>query len=267
MLPTEAEPQASLDSLITGYKIIHCPDFAKVVTAASPLGHLVYPETDVERFTALEALHGHPVGPTAIAGLTADLRLAGISATCLAILTDGMRVRYRFQDVNFILEHHGNFDTAPADLNRWIEEGQASLSGSTPGSPTVGRPDGGVGTSPGERATPRERVPVDPDSGASTSSYDESSGVWVIAEQTRPTSYYNAETREYEGLQLQEVPEGSLPAQRGFSSGDIIQSINGVRVINIHAVRTYVREHPNEASYTVVVLRQGREVSRTFRSR
>ena len=113
-----------------------------------------------------------------------------------------------------------------------------------------------------------------------TESFEESPGTWVIApdevvmvrenmskliEDLKPKSVYNPEKREYEGIEMTNVPEESLAHKRGFIAGDVIISINGQTVRSVTDVKNYVRNNKNLPQYVVVFDRNGRRQTRTFR--
>jgi hypothetical protein len=70
----------------------------------------------------------------------------------------------------------------------------------------------------------------------------------------------NPETGNYEGLMIRKVKSNSYVARRGGKAGDILISINGVRVINRDDVVGYVKGRgKDEKQYTLKILRNGVE--------
>lgn len=65
-------------------------------------------------------------------------------------------------------------------------------------------------------------------------------------------------------LKLTSVTENSMAAKRGFQSGDVLVSINGIPVHTKAGAINYFKQHPNQGTYVVEYKRNGRPMSKTF---
>src|SRR5690606_22612715 len=58
-------------------------------------------------------------------------------------------------------------------------------------------------------------------------------------------------------LQINEIPEDSLVAQRGFEKGDVLLSINGEPISSKYAAIQYFRQNSNSTKFNVEIERRG----------
>lgn len=120
----------------------------------------------------------------------------------------------------------------------------------------------GVITPPAEASKPVEAVP---DTRPKESAYDEKTDSWLIG----TDDYMNVNTDDFVqyaktvvdekgepiGIQISEdIPEDNVVVKRGGKKGDIIKSINGVKVTNMADVRRTVREQYNAGTTEFEVL-------------
>jgi len=68
-----------------------------------------------------------------------------------------------------------------------------------------------------------------------------------------------------EAVKVTRIPKDSAMVRGGAQSGDIIVSINGVRVSSKASIVAYVKANPNLPAYTVKFLRKGRVYTRVIR--
>jgi len=76
-------------------------------------------------------------------------------------------------------------------------------------------------------------------------------------------TYRNPKTGK-ESIKLGSVGKDSIVARRGFSTGDILISINGIPVSSKAGAINYFKQHPHEGKYTIEIERMGRRVYKTF---
>jgi len=78
------------------------------------------------------------------------------------------------------------------------------------------------------------------------------------------TSKPNRRTGKTE-LMVAKVSEKSLIYQRGFRTGDTLVSVNGFPIHSKAGAINYYKTHPNEGTYNVVISRNGRFITKTFK--
>jgi len=69
------------------------------------------------------------------------------------------------------------------------------------------------------------------------------------------------------GICLSSVAPGSLLESIGFSSGDVVKAVNGVKFDDLQQVLDYYRAHANDKSFTITVRRGGREFDLVYQIR
>jgi hypothetical protein len=87
---------------------------------------------------------------------------------------------------------------------------------------------------------------------------------------SRDLSYRTARdprTGQVTGIQITRVAAGSIPANHGVSSGEIVKSINGYKVTSVSDAVSYVKkESATTNEWTVVFEKQGKDITRVYRS-
>jgi hypothetical protein len=89
----------------------------------------------------------------------------------------------------------------------------------------------------------------------------------ILSNEVRHRQYRDPRTRQWGGIEVLEVAPGSLVAQHGVKSGDVIKSINGSPVNSVQEAISYVKN--NQKLYNVwevVVANAGKERTLTFHS-
>lgn len=219
-----------------------------------------------------------------------NLRSFGIPADVLEVVGDedaqigGVRVLYTYRDEEFELLLPRPHIENPFTMVRGEERGTRSTPEVSEGR-NDGDADGGgradedaTAAAQGEDGAQEDPQGVpDPDF-PDTRQVDDA--VWAIGpeevehvqqrvddiiDELRPRQYTDPDTGERH-VRLTNVPSGSYAARRGFQSGDILKSINGVSVSSREEAIDYVRANPNEPQYRVVILRVGREQTLTYRN-
>ena len=74
-------------------------------------------------------------------------------------------------------------------------------------------------------------------------------------------------TGQRDGIQVTHVASGSLPAEHGLNQGDVVKSINGHKVSSVNGAINYVKSNADTTEkWTVIIERQGREITRVYNS-
>lgn len=63
-----------------------------------------------------------------------------------------------------------------------------------------------------------------------------------------------------DGLKLADVAPGSVLEKRGFQSGDIILSVNGIKIMLVESLRAFIDGYKGQSNIVVVVDRSGSNV-------
>lgn len=81
------------------------------------------------------------------------------------------------------------------------------------------------------------------------------------------STYKNPRTGVTEGIKINRVSPGSIPAQAGLSEGEVLKSINGHKVTSVNDAIAYVKANVNGTdTWSAVFEKQGREFTRTYHS-
>jgi hypothetical protein len=87
----------------------------------------------------------------------------------------------------------------------------------------------------------------------------------ILSTEVRTRSYRNPRTGEWQGIEILEVQPGSLAAQHGAQSGDVVKSINGHPVNSTQEAIQYVKNNKDAYdTWVVVVWNSGRERTITY---
>jgi hypothetical protein len=79
--------------------------------------------------------------------------------------------------------------------------------------------------------------------------------------------YRNPKTGQVEGIKVNRVAPGSLPAQHGLTEGEILKEINGHRVTSVNDAVAFVKANADHTDTWVALFeKQGREYTRTYHS-
>ncbi len=89
----------------------------------------------------------------------------------------------------------------------------------------------------------------------------------ILSRDISYSPYKNPRNGATEGLKINKVTPGSIPAQAGLTEGEILKSINGHKVTSVNDAIAFVKANANTTdSWTAVFEKQGREFTRTYRS-
>lgn len=81
------------------------------------------------------------------------------------------------------------------------------------------------------------------------------------------STHKNPRTGESDGIKINSVKPGSIPAQAGLSEGEILKTINGHKVTSVNDAIAFVKANANTTDTWVAVFeKQGREFTRTYHS-
>ncbi|MGE0435266.1 MAG: PDZ domain-containing protein, partial [Planctomycetota bacterium] len=280
--PTLAEAQADLEKKVS-VRVFMGPARVIVVLNSAPNDEytLVNPEewnAFVAEITREPGPGGTPRDPVKFSGrMLNDMRSVGLPMRVVRIEPTRWTVTYDYKGTTF--EIPLNPPQTPGRLDGGTETAAQSFLDTMGGAGVSGTPvkPGPTGTRP---TNPTPTPPVNPDANREES-YELSPDVWQLVpkeldnlqtnmssliEELKPKSVYNPEKREYEGIEMSNVPEESLAYKRGFRPKDVIISINGVTVRSVTDVKNYVRNNKNLPQYVVVFERNGARQTRTFRT-
>jgi hypothetical protein len=77
----------------------------------------------------------------------------------------------------------------------------------------------------------------------------------------------NPRTGASDGIKINRVAPGSIPAQAGLTEGEVLKSINGHKVTSVNDAVAFVKANANGTEiWTAVFEKQGREFTRTYHS-
>lgn len=89
----------------------------------------------------------------------------------------------------------------------------------------------------------------------------------ILSQDVGYSTYRNPKTGQNEGIKINRVAAGSIPAQAGLSEGEILKSINGHRVTSVNDAIAFVKANAESTDvWTAVFEKQGREFTRTYHS-
>jgi hypothetical protein len=89
----------------------------------------------------------------------------------------------------------------------------------------------------------------------------------ILSRDISYSTYKNPRTGATEGIKVNRVAPGSIPAQAGLTEGEVLKSINGHRVTSVNDAIAFVKANANSTDTWVAVFeKQGREFTRTYHS-
>jgi hypothetical protein len=89
----------------------------------------------------------------------------------------------------------------------------------------------------------------------------------ILSRDLSYSTYKNPRTGATEGIKINSVKPGSIPAQAGLSEGEVLKSINGHRVTSVNDAIAYVKANADATDTWVALFeKQGREFTRTYHS-
>jgi hypothetical protein len=89
----------------------------------------------------------------------------------------------------------------------------------------------------------------------------------ILSRDISYSTHKNPRTGESDGIKVNSVKPGSIPAQAGLSEGEVLKSINGHRVTSVNDAIAYVKANAQSTDTWVAVFeKQGREFTRTYHS-
>jgi len=139
-------------------------------------------------------------------------------------------------------------------------------------------PEGAIMPQPRQFAAITPAVPWQPDQLTPLRKNEWQVGTGTLAELDRDYSrilsrdiscstYKNPRTGATEGIKINSVRAGSIPAQAGLGEGEVLKSINGHKVTSVNDAIAYVKANVNATdTWTAVFEKQGREITRTYHS-
>lgn len=89
----------------------------------------------------------------------------------------------------------------------------------------------------------------------------------ILSRDIEYSTWKNPRTGASEGIKINRVAPGSIPAQAGLTEGEVLKSINGHKVTSVNDAIAYVKANADGTSeWTAIFEKQGREFTRTYRS-
>jgi hypothetical protein len=89
----------------------------------------------------------------------------------------------------------------------------------------------------------------------------------ILSRDISYSTYKNPRTGATEGIKVNSVKPGSIPAQAGLSEGEVLKSINGHKVTSVNDAIAYVKANADMTDTWVALFeKQGREFTRTYHS-
>jgi hypothetical protein len=89
----------------------------------------------------------------------------------------------------------------------------------------------------------------------------------ILSRDISYSTYKNPKTGQAEGIKVNSVKPGSIPAQAGLAEGEVLKSINGHKVTSVNDAIAFVKANANSTdTWLAVFERQGREFTRTYHS-
>jgi hypothetical protein len=89
----------------------------------------------------------------------------------------------------------------------------------------------------------------------------------ILSQDMRYSTHRDPVTGDVDGLEIDSVKKGSLPAQHGLTDGEVLKSVNGHRVTGVSDLMNFVREESAKTDTWVAVFeKRGREFTRTYKS-
>jgi hypothetical protein len=126
-----------------------------------------------------------------------------------------------------------------------------------------------VGTTP--RAPPGETRRIGPNHfriGLDDAEYINQNYTEIITSDLQPRRHRDARTGRWDGIEITEVPPGSIGARHGAESGDVIKSINGHPVTSVPEAISFAKNNADKFDrWEIVIERRGKEITITYESR
>ncbi len=89
----------------------------------------------------------------------------------------------------------------------------------------------------------------------------------ILSRDISYSNYKNPRTGATEGIKVNSVKPGSIPAQAGLSEGEVLKSINGHKVTSVNDAIAFVKASADATeTWTAIFEKQGREITRTYHS-
>lgn len=89
----------------------------------------------------------------------------------------------------------------------------------------------------------------------------------ILTEDLRYRNFRNPKTGQIDGIQITDVRSGSIPANHGITTGEVLKSINGHKVTSVNDAIAFVKANAETTNTWVAVFaKQGREFTRVYRS-
>jgi hypothetical protein len=89
----------------------------------------------------------------------------------------------------------------------------------------------------------------------------------ILSRDISYSTYKDPSTGASEGIKVNSVKPGSIPAQAGLSEGEVLKSINGHKVTSVNDAIAFVKANANTTDTWVALFeKQGREFTRTYHS-
>jgi hypothetical protein len=89
----------------------------------------------------------------------------------------------------------------------------------------------------------------------------------ILSQDLSYSTYRDPKTGKNEGIKINRVAPGSIPAQAGMTEGEVLKSINGHRVTSVNDAIAFVKANADSTDvWEAVFEKQGREFTRTYHS-
>lgn len=89
----------------------------------------------------------------------------------------------------------------------------------------------------------------------------------ILSQDVSYSTYKDPRTGKNEGIKINRVAPGSIPAQAGMTEGEVLKSINGHRVTSVNDAIAFVKANAESTdTWTALFEKQGREFTRTYHS-
>jgi hypothetical protein len=89
----------------------------------------------------------------------------------------------------------------------------------------------------------------------------------ILSQDVSYSTYKDPRTGKSEGIKINRVAPGSIPAQAGLTEGEVLKSINGHRVTSVNDAIAFVKANAESTdTWLAVFEKQGREFTRTYHS-
>jgi membrane-associated protease RseP (regulator of RpoE activity) len=89
----------------------------------------------------------------------------------------------------------------------------------------------------------------------------------ILSRDVSYTTHRDPRTGANDGIKINRVKEGSIPAQAGLTEGEVLKSINGHKVTSVNDAVAFVKANAETTdTWFAVFEKQGREFTRTYHS-